>query len=214
MMNNTCFFNFYTIGFILKFSFTQNVLPFFTYKLLRIKTYILGLFLVSGVSLQAQPITESNSIANFIVKENSQNGNQLLVQAIDTAKQNNSRINGTFTFYVNGFTQALEFKDGQASCELKLRKSSFIYFKHENETSNPSNLYYVYKGNSGLNPFKISWLLLVAIPIGLVLIGYMFKKIIGLAIFLLAAYFYFNHSGGLSVGTFFESVFDGLRNLF
>lgn len=190
------------------------LIPLFTHKLLSIKTCILGLLLCLGTSLQAQSIAQNNTIANFTVKENSQNGNQLLVQAIDTAKQNNSSINGTFTFYVNGFTQALQFKNGVASCELKLSKSSFIYFKHENEASNPSNLYYVYKGDSGLNPFKISWLLLVAIPIGLVLIGYMFKKIIGLAIFLLVAYFYFNHNGGLSVGTFFASVFDGLRNLF
>jgi len=178
------------------------------------KIYILTLSLFTCTNILAQLPTLSNTIYNFTITENNEVENKLLVHALDSAKQNNNFVNGTFIFYINGFTQALEFKSGVATCELKLNKSSFVYFKHENETSNPSNLYYIYKGKTGFNPFKISFYLLLAIPIGLILIGYMFKKIIGLAIFLFLGYLYFNNTNGLSIGTFFSSVIDGLRNIF
>ncbi|TAF44034.1 MAG: hypothetical protein EAZ51_05015 [Sphingobacteriales bacterium] len=179
---------------------------------MHVKTYIISLFFLIFAYAKAQTILPNISIYNFKIEEN--NPKQVWVQAIDTTKQKNTSINGTFTFYINGFTKVLEFKNGIAICELKLKKSSFVYFKHENETSNPSNLYFVYKYDNRLNPFKISWYILMAIPIGLILMGYMFKKIIGYAIFLLVAFFYFNYSGGLTVGTFLQSVFDGLRNIF
>jgi hypothetical protein len=184
-------------------------------RLWAIQTYSIGLLLCLSASLQAQEaVAQQGVVHTFTVTQNNENPNQLTVTAADTTKQNSLGINGTFVFYVNGFTQLLRFKNGVAKCLLQLSKSSFVYFKHENEANNPSNLYYVYKSGSGLSPFKISWFLLLMVPVVFILIGYMFKKIIGLAMFALSAYLYFGHSSGLSVGTFLASVFDGLKNIF
>lgn len=178
------------------------------------KTSILGLlwFICSSFKIESEVIVRP--IQNFTVKENLLVANGLSILATDSLGKPDEKINGDFLFAINGFTQALDFNAGVAFCKLPIQKSSFLYIKHENEISKPANLFYVHKTDSGLNSFKISWYLLLAIPIGLILIGYMFKKIIGIMLLLLAAYMYFNHSNGLSLGTFLESIFHGLKSLF
>lgn len=178
------------------------------------KTGILGLLWFICSSFKIESEIKVTPIQNFTVKENLIIANGLSIVATDSLDNPDANIKGNFLFAINGFTQALDFNAGVAFCKLPIQKSSFLYIKHENEISKPANLFYVYKTDSGLNPFKISWYLLLAIPIGLILIGYMFKKIIGIMLLLLAAYMYFNHSNGLSLGTFIESIFHGLKSLF
>lgn len=178
-----------------------------------IKTFILSFFLFIGASLKAENQVIIAPIQNFTVKENLLNNDGLAIVATDSLGNPDEKIRGNFLFVINGFTQSLDFNNGVAFCKLQLQKSSFLYIKHDNEISKPANLFFVYKTDSGLNPFKVSWYLLLAIPIGLILIGYMFKKIIGIMLFLLAAYMYFNHSNGLSIGTFLESIFHGIKSL-
>ncbi|MDA9555868.1 hypothetical protein N9R54_06515 [Pelobium sp.] len=175
--------------------------------------YFLSLFLL--ISFQISSASESfQHINSFTVKENLLKNDKLAIIATDSLAHPLENINGTFNFSVNGFKQSLYFNNGVAVCSLPIEKSSFVFIKHENENGSHSNLYYVVKHDGELNPIRISWYLLLAIPIGLILIGYMFRKLIGLIIFILVAIVYFNFSKGLSIPTFFESIFDGLKNLF
>ena len=178
------------------------------------KISILGLFWLTCSSFQLENKGIAAPIHNFTVKENLLNNNGLAIVATDSLGNPDVSIEGNFLFVINGFTQSLDFSDGVAFCKLQLQKSSFLYIKHENEISKPANLFFVYKTDAGLNPFKISWYLLLAIPIGLILLGYMFKKIIGIVLLLLAAYMYFNQGNGLPFRTFFESIIHGIKRLF
>ncbi len=63
-------------------------------------------------------------------------------------------------------------------------------------------------------PIHISWIVLLGIPILLVLLSYLFKKFVIIAIIIFIIFLYFNHHAGLSVPTFFESIIDGLKNIF
>jgi len=153
-------------------------------------------------------------IKNFTVKENLLQNNKIAVIATDSLDQPQESVNGTYSFTINGFKQLLKFNNGVAVSDMEIEKSAFVYIKHENEQSGPSKMYYIIKSDAGLNPVKISWYILLIIPIGLILIGYMFRKLIGIIIFILMAYIYFNYSKGLSFPTFLESIFDGLKNLF
>jgi hypothetical protein len=65
-----------------------------------------------------------------------------------------------------------------------------------------------------LNPIKISWLVLVLVPALLILLAMMFRKFIIIAVILIIVMFYFNTSNGLKISTFFDTVFDGLKNIF
>ncbi len=171
-------------------------------------------FLFISVSLHAQNTFTNYKINNFVVKQNQLNNQKLTVFALDTFAQTNLKISGYNMFTVNGLSQNLFFKKGEAVLNLPLKKSSFLYVKFDNEINNPSNLYYVFKTDNSLTPFKINLFWLLVIPIVLILIGYMFKKIIGLAIFFITVYFYFNHSSGLSISVILQTIFDGLKSMF
>ena len=175
--------------------------------------YVFFLFFTLSISATSAQ-SSLKTINNFIVKENLLKNEKIAIIAADSLENPNEGINGTFSFSVNGFKQELIFNDGVAVCPLQIEKSAFVFIKHLNENGTHSNLYFIHKKDTNLNPYKINWYLLLIIPIGLILIGYMFRKLIGLIILVFVAFSYFNYSKGLSIPTFFEYIFDGIRNVF
>jgi opacity protein-like surface antigen len=154
------------------------------------------------------------AINHFIIKENPFAKDEIAVIATDTANNIQENINGIFTFTLNGFTEQLTFDKGTAFYRHKLEKSSFLYIRHQNDDGTHSMLYYVYRHDSRLTPVKISWILLICIPLGLVLLGYLFKRFIIIAFIIFCIFLYFNHSNGLNISTFFQSIIDGLKGIF
>lgn len=179
-----------------------------------IKKFTLIIFFLFSITMAFSQTPENFTIKNFIIKESFLKADRIAVIITDSLKNPRTTINGTYKFDINGFSKDLIFHDGVANCDMSIEKSTFMYIKHENDETNVSNLYYIYKSSESLTPIAISWYILLVIPIGLILLGYMFRKLIGLMIFILMAYIYFNYSKGLSMGTFIESIFDGLKNLF
>ena len=153
-------------------------------------------------------------INQFILKENPFAKDEVAVVACDTAGTPQENINGLFNFTVNGFKEELRFENGIAFYHHKLEKSSFLYLKHRDDYGSHSRLYYIYKHDSKLDPYSISWKFLVAVPLILILFGYLFKRFIIIAIVIFCIFSYFNYNGGMSLGTFFETIFDGLKHLF
>jgi hypothetical protein len=154
------------------------------------------------------------TISHFVVKENPFAQNEIAIVATDTANNILDNVNGVFSFTVNGFEENLKFDKGTAFYRHKLDKSAFLYVKHENDSGTHSILYYVYKGDHKLVPVHISWIVLLAIPVLLIILGYMFKKFIIIAVIIFILFLYFSHHSGLSIPTFFESIIDGLKGLF
>jgi hypothetical protein len=156
----------------------------------------------------------SIGIRHFVVKDNPFSENEIAIVATDTANNILENVNGIFSFTVNGFEEQLRFEHGTAFYHHKISKSNFLYIKHTGESGSASMLYYVYKGNNNLIPIHISWMVLLAIPVLLIILGYLFKRFIIFAIIIFLAFLYFNHHAGLSVPTFFESIIDGLKGAF
>lgn len=150
----------------------------------------------------------------FMLKENPFAKDEVAVVATDSAGTVQENINGLFRFTINGFQEELKFENGTAFYHHKLEKSSFLYLKHKDEYASHANLFYIYKHDSKLDPYKISWKVLIAIPIILLLLGYMFKRFIIIAIVIFCIFSYFNYHGGMSLSTFFETIFDGLKHVF
>jgi len=176
------------------------------------KKWFLLLFIVGFSTTAAR--ADAILIKNFTIKENPFAKDEVAVVATDTAGTIQENVNGLFKFTINGFDENLNFENGTAFYHHKLNKSSFIYLKHIDERSSNSALYYVYKRDTSLNPIHISWIILIAIPIILVLLAYMFKRFIIIAAIIFCVFLYFNHHSGLSAGTFFDTVFDGLKHVF
>lgn len=171
--------------------------------------YVLLLLLVSGSAFAQQA-----DINNFIVKESLLKNSKLAIIAADSLNQPKENINGLYTFSISGFTQHLKFNDGVAILPMQLDKSSFVYIKHQNDEGTHSKLLYIYKKDGSLNPFTINSLWLILFPLLIVFIAFAFRKLIIFAVIILLIFFYFNHSNGLNVSTFFETVFDSLKKVF
>ncbi|GGI24939.1 hypothetical protein [Pedobacter mendelii] len=157
---------------------------------------------------------QTAAINNFIVKENLLKNNKLAIIAADSLDNPNENINGIYTFSVSGFTQSLKFNDGIAVLPLPIERSTFVYLKHQNDSGTHSKLIYVYKKDTDLTPYSINSLWLFIIPIILVILAFAFRKLIIFIVVVFLVFVYFNHSNGLNISTFFESIFDGLKNLF
>lgn len=153
-------------------------------------------------------------VNHFIVRESLLKNSKLAIIATDSLENPRETINGTYTFTVSGFTQELKFNDGIAILPLQLERSSFVYIKHQNDSGTHSKLLYVYKKDGTLNPYAISSFWLVLFPAIIVFLAFAFRKFIIVAVIILLIFIYFNYSNGLSISTFFETIFDGLKSVF
>jgi uncharacterized protein YxeA len=172
------------------------------------------LFVVLLMCASSFAFADTITIKQFVIKENPFADSEVAVVATDTAGAVQEKVEGVFAFTINGFQEQMRFEKGTAFYRHKLDKSAFFYVKHLNNDGMHSMLYYIYKQDGKLRPIHVSWMLLVIIPLALVLLGYMFKRFIIIAIVIFCIFLYFNHHNGLTVPTFFESIFDGLRGLF
>ena len=178
---------------------------------------LLCLFFTTITSAFSQTDTANSqqiSLNNFVVKENLLKNNKIAIIAADENEKPIESMNGTFQFSINGFQQELKFNDGVAVAPLPIDKSTFLYLRHENEAGVHGKLYYIYKKDDNLSPYKINWLVLILIPLGIVVLATLFRKFIIIGGIILVAFLIFNSKSGLGIPTFFDTVFDGLKGLF
>jgi len=162
----------------------------------------------------AAAFSQRSDINNFLVKESLLKNSKLAIIAADSLEQPLEKINGEYTFSVSGFTQPLKFNDGVAILPMQLERSSFVYIKHLNDQGTHSKLVYVHKKEGDLTPYAISTGWMVLFPLIVLIIAFTFRKLLIVAIIVLLVFIYFNHSSGLSLSTFFETIFDSLKGIF
>jgi len=172
--------------------------------------YLLILLLLCA----APGFAQTAEINNFIVKESLLKNSKLAIIATDSLENPLEKINGVYTFTVSGFTQEVKFNDGVAILPLQLERSAFVYIKHQNDKGTHSKLLYVHKKDGTLNPYAINSFWLILFPVIVILLAFLFRKFIIAAVIILLIFIYFNHSSGMNLSTFFETIFDGLKNLF
>lgn len=180
-----------------------------------VKTIFTFVFLiVFAFEAFSRPDTSRLLLNNFVVKENLLKNEKIAIIACDEQDNPLESVTGNFRFSINGFTQDLRFIDGVAVAPQPVDKSTFIYLRHRNESGTHGKLYYVIKKDNNLNIIKINWLLLLLIPLGIIFIGMMFRKLLIVAIIATIAIFYFNSDKGLTMPTFMDTIVDGLKSLF
>jgi hypothetical protein len=154
------------------------------------------------------------AINHFIIKENPFSKDEVAIVATDSLGNTRENVDGMFSFTVNGFDDTLHFVKGVAFYSHKLDRSAFLYVRHQNDSGTHSILYYVYRTDDKLTPIHIAWVWLLAIPCALFLLAYMFKRFIIVAVIIFCIFLFFNYHNGLTIPTFFQSIIDGLKNLF
>ncbi len=170
--------------------------------------FFVYLFLSTAISF-----AQGTGINNFIVKESLLKNSKIAIIAADSLEKPIESINGTYTFSVSGFTQQLNFNEGVSILPLPIDKSTFVYIKHENDAGTHSKLLYVYKKDGDLSPITISRIFFIIIPLIILILAFAFKKFIYMAVVLFLIFFFFSYSNGLNISTYFETIFDYLKNL-
>ena len=155
---------------------------------------------------------QSQSINHFIVKENLIKNGKLAIIATQADETPTDNIAGTYQFVINGFNQELQFNEGVAITPQPIESSAFVFIKHQNENGSHGRLYYIHKSDSGLNPIAINWYYLILIPVAILLVAYLFKRLMILAIIVLIGLFIFNYSQGLNLENIFETLAHGIRD--
>lgn len=172
------------------------------------------LFLIAlPILLSSEVFGQERNVQDFQVMEPLIKNNKLAIIATDDAGTPLEEISGTFQFVINGFKYDLNFAEGVAIAPQPVEKSTFVFIKHINQLGSNGKLFFVYKNNSGINPIFIPWYYLIIVPLLIILIGYLFKRLLILAIILLVGLFIFNYSRGLDISTLFDTVVHGIRNL-
>jgi hypothetical protein len=159
-----------------------------------------NLFLLFSLFLATNCMAQETDINNFLVKESLLKNSKLAIIAADSLDNPLEKISGTYTFSVSGLPLAID-------------KSTFVYIKHQNDQGTHSKLLYVYKKEGNLNPFTISRIFMIIVPLVIIILAFAFKRFIYIAIILLIIFLIFSYSNGLNISTFFETTFDYLRNL-
>ena len=172
-----------------------------------------GCLIVSLIAALCSFAQESNDIDYFVVKENLIKNGKLAIIATDAEEHPDETVSGTYQFVINGFKQGLEFHDGIAVTSSPIETSAFVFIKHLNQHGSHGRLYYIWKRDSGLQPIAINWYFLILIPAIILLIAYLFKRIMVLAIVLLVALFIYIYSKGLDVESIFETIAHGVKSL-
>lgn len=170
---------------------------------------LLALFIVSS-----NAFSQKVDINNFVVKESLLKNSKLAIIASDSLDRPLEQINGSYSFSVSGFSQQLNFHDGVAIVPLQLEKSAFVYIKHQNGAGTHSKLLYVYKKDGNLTPYTISTNWLIFFPLIIIVLIFAFRRFLIIGLIILLVFIYFNHSNGLSLGTFLETIFDKLKTIF
>lgn len=172
------------------------------------KSYVLLLILVLTTLW-----SKAADINNFLLKESLLKNSKLSIIAADSLDHASEEISGSYMFSISGFSQQLTFNNGIATIPSQIDKSTFVYIKHQNQVKTISKLFYVYKTGEDLKIIQISKIFFVIIPLIIIILTFAFRKFIYLAVFILLVMAYFGYSNGLNISTYFETIFDYLKNL-
>jgi len=174
---------------------------------MRIFLYLITLLLFPALC-DAQ---DFRNINHFMIKENLIKNGKLAVIATDANENPIDSISGTYQFVINGFEQTLNFNEGVAITPHAIETSAFVFIKHRNQQGSHGRLYYIMKNDSGLNPIAINWYYLILIPAIILLVAYLFKRLMILAVVVLVGLFIFNYSKGLNLENLFETLVHGIK---
>lgn len=158
--------------------------------------------------------SKANVIQDFEVKEYVTQDGTLAIVVLDSVKQADKSIEGTFRFIINGFDHSLSFEQGVAVFPQVLSKSSFVFLKHKvNGNKEVGKYYYILKNEKGLKTIELNGLTLLLIPVLILFIAYVFKRFMFVFVLLALVFLYFYFTQGLDLGPFIDHIFFSLKKL-
>jgi len=153
-------------------------------------------------------VGEGTRIKELGVKTTFLDNTKLTLIAEDSLGNEDKGINGSYPVEINGFEHNLVFILGRSQCPGNLKNSTFLSLKPQSGSLTKPNIFLLVQWGGGIYPQKISSFWLLAVPIGLIFLGYLFRKMIIFLIVLVFLFFFFNK--GLDPITYLKHIYDWL----
>lgn len=171
--------------------------------------------LFCGIAFKGFSENKTNKEANnFTIVdfklEMDENSNGLVVYTLDSNAHIDSTISGVFPFEINQIIQNLQFSNGRAVYPNAIKSKQFLFLQKDNP--NASKFYYVIHGEIFHKIIQIPLWLLWFIPLIMLILAYLFRKII-ILIFLLL-FFGFFYFGGMDFSAMMNVLKEGFMSIF
>lgn len=176
---------------------------------------VLPIYLLVGLPIGTAQVSADDMmvIHDFDVREHMLKNGKLAIVALDTAGIPQERVDGSYQFVVNGFQQSIRFNEGIGVAAQPIESSTFVFVKHKNHTGSVGKLFYVSKKENDLKIYPVNWYYLILIPLVILIIAYLFKRLLILALIVLAGWFIFNYNKGLDFGNLLDTIVHGIRGI-
>ncbi len=154
------------------------------------------------------PILRSSkkNIYQLEIKSRFLDKSNLTIIAKDSIGREENGINGIYPIEINGFEYRLFFIFGKASFPGKLRNSTLVSLKALDETVTQPSFYLLIRWPTGIYPQKVSVFWLIGIPLVILILCFLFRKLILVFGVVLILFFIFNK--GVDPIHLFHSIYD------
>lgn len=165
--------------------------------------------LIYGFSAIAQPLEYTFSLAEMFPIEEFKlnNSSGLRIEALNNDGIINSKIEGNYTFIINGYIEKVNFKNGVGELSQNFKSSEVFYIKHEQKAETIRHLYYAINGWAIPIPL---WLLLI-IPVLFIVLAMFIKRI--LFLILLIGFVMFFVLQGMDFSAFLNLIKEAILHI-
>ena len=168
----------------------------------------LGLYSNSLSSSVTTVLPIHRKIHELKVKSTLFDNSKLTLVALDSLGNEDPSVNGAYPIEINGFEQSLIFVLGRSTFPGNLKNSAFISLKPVSITGSKPSFYLLIQWGGGVYPqnIHVSWLILI--PLAMMVLGYIFRKLILFLVVLVILFFFFNK--GLDPIHYLTGIYDWL----
>lgn len=162
---------------------------------------------VGRIFASMPPVEHKNhKIYELKVKTTFLDNSNLTLVALDSLDHEDKSINGKYTIDIKGTEYNQIFLLGRSQFPLSQKKSTFISLKPITESGAKPNFYFLFRSGFGIYPQIIPFYWIIGVPLGMVLLGYMFRRLILIIVILVILFFLFNK--GLDPLHFAKGIYD------
>ncbi len=152
-------------------------------------------------------ITDFDLRSDYPAKQN------ILLVAAAKEEKFTSKLNGTYSFTINGYVEQLKFKEGVATIPVDFTNTSLFYIKHANKKGEEiQKLYYAKKNSNEVTFFYIPLWALLIIPLIIIVTIAIIRKLVVLGV--LALFIGFLLINGLNISTITGMLKDAFAYFF
>jgi len=170
-----------------------------------------------SVFAQEQPLSYSFNFRDlFVIRDFKVTGvasdqKNFKITALDSNGNVFEKIEGPYTFVINGFIEKLNFKKGNANFDASSLNASILYLSHTYKENKVSKLVMLRKTDAGFKTITFPVYVVLLMLVGFIICAALIRKLFVYALVGLFIFYFFYK--GVDISTFFEILKAGVTSI-